>query len=420
MWLLRLARAKRILLTYRITMALCAGISFYCYEFFLRILTGAYQDQIVSFFDIKSHIGFSFLISSYNLTYLLMQIPAGMLLDKYGSRKCLITATLACGFGSALFVSGDYNIALLGRLLVGAGSSFAFVGVLKLARESLPRRHFGLFASVVISLGTLAAAFSQQISVLLSNYHFLWQEIFIYSGAVAIPLSLFFFAVIPKNDLNKKLLPDFSEINLAIIRLSKNKLLWLNAVWAGLIYIPTVVITSQYGVYFFSEIYNATKYQATQLITVLLLGWVLFSPLVVFFSTTTKRIDQFVMFLSIMMMVNLAFFAFFPAFMLNHLFIYIFIFGIFSSVQVLVWQYFNRICEPSMSGIGIAITNMIITLVTEVGQLTSGFALDFSTYMRYVNHHGIFKYDTQFILVLFIVFVVLGVGIFKMFRRQMT
>ena len=43
-----------------------AALIFYCYEFYLRLLTGAYETNIVQHLHINSHLGFSFLISSYN------------------------------------------------------------------------------------------------------------------------------------------------------------------------------------------------------------------------------------------------------------------------------------------------------------------------------------------------------------------
>ena len=106
---------------FKMSLILFVGIGFYCYEFFLRILTGAYQEQIVDYFHIQSHVGFSFLVSSYNITYLLMQIPAGILLDRYGSKKVLISATILCGIGNIIFIMGGFELAIVGRLLVGVG-----------------------------------------------------------------------------------------------------------------------------------------------------------------------------------------------------------------------------------------------------------------------------------------------------------
>ncbi|MCF6765475.1 MFS transporter [Thiotrichales bacterium 19S3-7] len=418
MWLSKLNKYQRILQFQRITWILIAGVLFYCYEFFLRILTGAYQEEITSYFHINSHLGFSFLISSYNFTYLLMQIPAGILLDKFGSRRCLAIATIICGLGSALFIFGGYYLALFSRLLVGLGSSFAFIGILKLSRECLPSRYFGLFASVVISLGTLAATLSQQISIFLSNYHILWQGVFVYAGLLSIPLACYFWLVIPKAKQGSHILPSIQVIKNATVILLKNKLLWLNALWAGCIYIPTVVITSQYGVYFFNEMFHQTQYQATGLISMLMLGWIIFSPIIVYFVAKTNRLNQIVSIFISMLVVNTLMLAFVSEFVMEHLTLLIFTFGLFSSVQAIVWQCFDGICDNSITGIGIAVTNMIITAVTEIGQLLSGAMLDISSSLRQSYHSSLFPYNTQVILLLFIVFIVVGWYVFYRFSKH--
>ncbi|MDE4994680.1 MFS transporter, partial [Francisella tularensis subsp. holarctica] len=48
---------------FKLSLILVVGIIFYCYEFLFRILTGAYQEQIVEHYKISTHIGFSFLVS---------------------------------------------------------------------------------------------------------------------------------------------------------------------------------------------------------------------------------------------------------------------------------------------------------------------------------------------------------------------
>ncbi|MCF6774985.1 MFS transporter [Thiotrichales bacterium 19X7-9] len=414
MWLSKLSVYYRLYWLQRTGWVLIAGILFYCYEFFLRILTGAYQNEITSYFHINSHLGFSFLISSYNLTYLIMQIPAGILLDRFGSRKCLMVATIICGFGSALFIIGDYYLALISRLLVGLGSSFAFVGILKLSHEYLPRRYFGLFASVVISLGTIAAVLSQQISVFFSSYSVLWQSIFILSGLLSIPLACFFWLAIPRTKSKNQLLPNIQTIKKGMLKLLKSKLIWLNAIWAGCIYVPTVVITSQYGVYFFNQMFHKSQYQAATLISVLLLGWIICSPLIVYLVAKLKWLNQIVSFFLAMLLINILMIGFLPDLAIHHLTLLIFMFGLFSSVQVIVWQCFNQICDTSISGIGIAVTNMIITAVTEVGQLFSGAILD----IEESYYHNLLNYDVQVLMLLFVLFIISGWGVFHIFRKH--
>jgi len=402
---------------FKINTVFFIGIVFYCYEFFLRLLTGAYQQQIIDYFHINTHVGFSFLISSYNLTYLLMQIPAGLLLDKYGSKKILIIATLMCGLGNILFVLDGYALALFGRLLIGIGSSFAFVGVLKLSRETLPNRYFGLFASVVISLGTLAAAFSQQVSVFLAKYDIAWNYMFVYFGLIALPLSVLFYLFIPKIAFDMRLMPTKLIIDLTM-KLIKDHKIWLNATWAGLIYIPTVVLTSQYGVYYFKTIYAISAYAGTQLITMLLLGWVVFSPIIILLVNATHKLKVLVSICGLLMLIFLSIINFIPILAHTQLFICIFLFGIFSSVQVIVWQFFSKICSVGVSGIGIAVTNMIITGVTELGQLASGGLLDIVERNRSLYQYFGLNYNVQFLGLLFIGCIIVGFGLLLRFIQK--
>lgn len=385
----------------KLLLILFAGVSFYCYEFFLRILTGAYQEQIVEHFDLTTHIGFSFLVSSYNITYLLMQIPAGILLDRFGSKKVLISATILCGIGNIIFVSGGYELALFGRLLVGLGSSFAFIGVLKLTLENFETKYFPIITSLVISLGTLAAAFSQNISVIISNYDTSWISIFIYSGIAAIPLAILFHIIIPSDVQSSNLMPKFSEILRRGKEILKNPLIWKNAIWAGLLYTPTVILTSQYGVLFFKESYGFDSIYSTTMITAIFIGWIIFSPIM---THLCNKIDgKHIISLSIIgiMLVSILICSqYFKGLAL----MLAFLFGVFSASQVLVWYYFNKICSAKFAAVGIAITNMLITLVIELGQLGAGLSIDIG------DHFGTkasFSITLAFIIVLIFAYMIM-------------
>ena len=358
---------------FKMSLILFVGIGFYCYEFFLRILTGAYQEEIVAYFHIQSHAKFSFLVSSYNITYLLMQIPAGILLDRYGSKKVLITATLLCGIGNIIFIMSSFEIALIGRLLVGIGSSFAFIGILKLALENFSRKYFALVTSIVISLGTLTAAFSQNISIIISNYSVSWIDIFVYSGLFAIPLALLFQIILPKQSDSIQIMPNLNEIFAIGKSLIKNNLLWKNATWGGLIYIPTVVITSQYGILYFKEAYGFNTIHSATMITALFIGLVIFSPIKTILCkvVSPNKIIGVAVLLSIIIIL-----IFDAGIMSNYAMLLVFLFGAISASQVLVWHHFNEICPPNIAAVGIAATNMIITLVTELGQLGVGISMD--------------------------------------------
>jgi MFS family permease len=73
----------------------------------------------------------SFLNSAYFWNYLLMQVSAGILLDKFGA-KCVLNPALLCIIFGPIIFSLIHNLyfAFGGSLLIGIGSSFGFIGLL--------------------------------------------------------------------------------------------------------------------------------------------------------------------------------------------------------------------------------------------------------------------------------------------------
>src|SRR5581483_7997912 len=70
--------------------------------------------------------------------YAAMQIPTGILVDRYGPRRLLITASALMGAAQLLFAAApSYPVALLARAALGAGDAMTFISVIRYAA-----RHF--------------------------------------------------------------------------------------------------------------------------------------------------------------------------------------------------------------------------------------------------------------------------------------
>ena len=90
-------------LIFGITVCLIAAF-FYCYEFLLRILPGTLQGELSEAFGHISATTFGQLAVLYYFAYSPMQLPVGMLIDRFGPRKLLSLACLCCTLGSYLFM----------------------------------------------------------------------------------------------------------------------------------------------------------------------------------------------------------------------------------------------------------------------------------------------------------------------------
>lgn len=95
--------------------------------------------------------------------YALMQIPAGIALDRYGARKLIIFGSIMTGLGNFVVAGAEQlPLAVLGRMVVGFGDAFVFISMIRLINGwvSGPRatRFTQLFANLG-QLGQLVSAF---------------------------------------------------------------------------------------------------------------------------------------------------------------------------------------------------------------------------------------------------------------------
>ena len=94
--------------------------------------------------------------ASYFVTYSLMQLPVGLILDRFSVRVVLSVAIVTCALGSYAFSLAQSPLILAtARLLMGLGSAFAFVAVLAIAHYWFSGRVFAL----LVGLAQLLAAF---------------------------------------------------------------------------------------------------------------------------------------------------------------------------------------------------------------------------------------------------------------------
>jgi MFS family permease len=83
-----------------------------------------------------------------------MQIPTGILVDRYGPRRLLVVAACTMGVAQLLFaVAGSYPLALLARALLGLGDALTFVSVLRFAAGQFAPRRYPVVVSITGTLG---------------------------------------------------------------------------------------------------------------------------------------------------------------------------------------------------------------------------------------------------------------------------
>jgi len=95
------------------------------------------------------------------VVYAAMQIPVGILLDRFGSRALLIFGTFVMGLGQLLVaISSELPLAVIGRMMVGLGDAFVFISVIRLVNGWFTGARATRIQQLVTNTGQLGQAVS--------------------------------------------------------------------------------------------------------------------------------------------------------------------------------------------------------------------------------------------------------------------
>lgn len=133
-------------------------IGFYCLVFFFRISNNLITSELLTQFQINM-LELSLITSAFYIGYVLMQIPAGMLLDRGNPRLVIPLSCLICTLAFIGYIYAHaFYLAYLLRLLLGAFSSFSFICIITYSMRHLSKAIFLKICALTISIGTLVSS----------------------------------------------------------------------------------------------------------------------------------------------------------------------------------------------------------------------------------------------------------------------
>jgi predicted MFS family arabinose efflux permease len=142
--------------------------------------------ELMAEFSISA-AGLGNLSAFYLYGYVAMQIPTGLMVDRFGARRILAAGAAVAALGSLLFaVAPDLALAKLGRLLIGGSVGVAWVGTLKLAAHWLAPRRFALASGLALAAG-MAGAVGAGVPLRWGVAEFGWRPVML---AVALGIAL--------------------------------------------------------------------------------------------------------------------------------------------------------------------------------------------------------------------------------------
>ncbi len=352
---------------------------FYFYELMLLVSPSVMLDDLsVTYKTGAEQLGS--LAAFYYYAYAAMQIPVGLLIDRFGPRILLTVASLLCCLGCVIF---SYAPALIfaecGRFVMGIGGSFAVVGCLKLASLWYPSKRFALLTGIMVAVGMMGGVFGQApVAKLVMSIG--WRETMLCAAVMGGLLSVLIWLIVSDYPLKADKISKRNSITAipfhkGLLAVMKMPQVWIISLYAGLMFVPTTGFGQLWGVPYFMERYGIAKDSAALMVSMIFFGWAVGGPFYGWISDHVERRKWpmgFAAFSTLIVMVTIMYAPVSPWMMKGLMFLL----GAFSSGFILAFSLVREINLPILTGTAIGFINTLNNASGAIAQPIAGKLLD--------------------------------------------
>jgi MFS family permease len=271
------------------------GAVLYLIGFYQRVAPAVITRELMSEFTLGA-AALGNLAAFYYYSYVAMQIPAGLLADRWGPRRVLTAGAAVAAAGTLLFaLAPGYAAASLGRLLIGGSVGVAFVAMLKLAGHWFAPTRFAMLSGLALACGVLGAV-SAGVPLRLLVDAFGWRNVMSVAAALAGLLAVVIWIAV-RDDPSERGYASYAPtapfrhppILQSIRQTLASRNVWLVFLISGAVSGPTLTFGGLWGVPFLSTHYGLTTSQASMITSLLLVCWAAAGPFVGALSDRLRR-----------------------------------------------------------------------------------------------------------------------------------
>lgn len=254
------------------------GAFFYLYQSVLKVMPSLIaQDLTVDLNIAATSLGT--LGGIYFLAYASLQLPIGVLLDRFGVRRLMAGSIALCAFGALLFsMASSLYSAVIARFIIGMGASGAFIGTIKLVTMWFPERLVPIFTGLTVFIGSMGSVLGNKPMAVLLRY-VTWQGASRLLALIGFGLAIVCFVFLRNNPEKQNKIRNFKDLSKGFKQVIRSPQILLIAFFAFFIYLPLSVLADMWGNLFIRRAYNFSLTQASECIQMIYFGVAFGAPI---------------------------------------------------------------------------------------------------------------------------------------------
>lgn len=373
---------------------------FFFYEFIQLNLFNSINVPLMQDFGLDA-VQLGQLSSMYFYANAMFVFPAGILLDRFSTKRLLLTAVGISTIGTFIFALVEsYFLAGVGRFLVGAGAAFCFLSCIRIASRWFPPHRMAFVTGVVVVMAMLGGLMAQTPFALLTQYVGGWRNAVLIDAVLGVFIFFAVFYIVQDRppDAQEEAKIDKAHLKkLGLWRCIKSAALnpqnWLGGLYTSLMNLPVFLLGALWGMHFLVTVHHVTLVQASYATTMFFVGVMFGSPIFGWFSDRIGRRVLPMMLGSIFSLIVMVVLIYMPGLSLSMLISLFFLVGFVTSSQVLSYPTIAELNPIYLTSTAVSIDATCIMISGFVFQPFFGWVMELGGKHEVVN--GITTYTAQ-------------------------
>lgn len=354
---------------------LSAGL-FFLYEFFQLNIFDVINQPLREDFHIDA-TRLSWMSSAYLWADILFLLPAGIILDRFSTRKVILSAMSVCVIGTVGFALTDsFILASFFHFLSGIGNAFCFLSCVVLVSHWFPPRRQALVIGSLVTMAFIGGMMAHTPFAYLYDM-FGWRNALLIDGAVGAVLLFWIYLVVQDKpaDSPVKIRTNQGQILLSFGTALSNRQNWLAGFFTSFLNLPIMVLCALWGASYLQVVHHLPDIAASNVVSLIFMGSVIGCPLVGWLSDSQGRRKPLMIIGAIATLITLIPLFLHSVLSQTMLSIIFFALGFFTSTQVISYPLVAESNNAENTGAATGIASVIIMGGGGVGQVLFGWLM---------------------------------------------
>ena len=302
-------------------------------------------------------VTFGQLSGIYYIGYSLAHMPLGILLDRYGPKHVLPSCILLSVLGMLPFLFATFWVyPIIGRLLIGIGSSAAILGTFKIIHLAFSQDRFTRMLSFSVTIGLMGAIYGGG-PVNLMKEAFGYQYVMSIFMIVGVVLAFITYIMMPyyKADSHTSVITDIKTV-------FQNKRVLQVCFFAGLMVGPLEGFADVWGTPFLQQVFGLESNIAATLPSSIFIGMCFGGPLLSFITEKTNSYYDVIISVGVVMSLSFLWFTWGALSSTLLITVLFFIIGLGCGYQIIAIFKASQYVPEHVVGLTTAVANMIIMI----------------------------------------------------------